>query len=315
MVKTDPAIDKSAARRARLLQVSFGLFGKRFINPSGVYFATKSIARPSTITVPTRHGEIRALVYAPTIQDVQAQLQAGHRPPVHLITHGGGFILREPDQEDNVSRYLASEVGCYVIIPDYDTAPQVRFPVSEEQLYDAFRWIHEHGAERGWDQDRITVGGASAGGKHALSVALQAIDDGYYLPLAISSEYGAADLSISDDTRTSAKKNPIVGRSLMSLIRNTYFAGADLTLPLASPALHSRLAELPPTLIETAEFDTLKNESYRLAEDLKRKGVEVTYREFLGVDHAFTHTKPVEVAREAITLLGDHLKKAFNPAN
>ena len=45
------------------------------------------------------------------------------RPPVHFITHGGGFIIRMPEREDNVARYLASELGVYVVIPDFDSAP------------------------------------------------------------------------------------------------------------------------------------------------------------------------------------------------
>jgi acetyl esterase len=34
-------------------------------------------------------------------------------------------------------------------------------------------------------------------------------------------------------------------------------------------------------------------------------------RQFDGVDHDFTHTKPVEVAREAITMIGDLLRKVY----
>ncbi|MFZ4892904.1 alpha/beta hydrolase [Plantibacter sp. Mn2098] len=314
MATYDPMIDPAAARQAHRMQALFPLMRVLFVNSPQLRFATKKIAKPTRITIPTRHGDIGALVYSPTARDIEAQLAAGHRPPVHLITHGGGFILRTPKQEDNVAQYLASEVGCFVVIPDYDAAPQVRFPVEEEESYDAFRWIHAHGGEFGWDQDRITVGGASAGGKLALNVALMAIDDGHYVPLAVSSEYGASDMSIPDEQRTSTKKNPIVGRGLMTLIRKTYFLGADLTDPLASPALHPRLAELPPTLIETAELDTLKHESNALAAEPVRRGVDVTHREFAGVDHAFTHAKPVEVAREAITMIGDHLRKAFASA-
>jgi acetyl esterase len=307
MPRNDPQIGRAAARRARQFQAVFPLM-KRLLYSSGkVQFATKKIAKPTTIQIPTRHGSIRTLVYAPP----RADLGAGQLPPVHLITHGGAFIIRVPQQEDNVARYLASEIGCYVVIPDYDTAPTVRFPVQEQECYDIYRWIHEHGRELRWDADRITVGGASSGAKLALNVALMAIDDGYYRPLAISSEFGVADMSRPDEARTSPKKNPVVPPSLMKLVRDTYFAATALDTPLASPALHPRLAELPPTLIETAALDTLKGESNALAEDLRRKGVTVTHREFAGVDHGFTHTKPVDVAREAIRLLGEHLAIAY----
>jgi acetyl esterase len=277
-------------------------------------FASKDIVEPTTIRIPTRHGEVKALVYAPMDSDIARQLAEGNRPPVHLITHGGAFVIGVPKQEHNVARYLASEVGCYVVIPDYHTAPSVRFPVEEEEAFDVFRWVHEHGGEQGWDGDRVTIGGASSGGKLALSVALLAIEEGSYRPLAVSSEYAVVDVARSDESRTTTKKSPVVGPNLMKLVRETYFAGADLTTPGASPARHPRRAELPPTLIITAEYDTLKHESNDLAADLKSSGVLVTHREFPGVDHGFTHAKPVASAREALVMIGDHLAAAYTKA-
>lgn len=311
MFRNDPLIHWRAALSARTFQLLFPIaFRLQYSSPE-LQFATKKIAKPKRITIPTRHGKLKALVYAPAPEDIAAWLALGRRPPVHLVIHGGAFIVRVPRQEDNVARYLASEVGCYVVIPDYDTAPKVRFPVSEEQTYDAFRWIHASGEANGWDGEHVSVGGPSAGGKFALNVAQQAIDDGAYLPVAVSAEYSAADISRPDSMRTSPKPNPVVPAQMMDLVRRTYFKGADLTSPLASPARFDRLAEFPPTLIMTAAYDTLRHEMNDLAADLAAKGVQVTHRQFDGVDHGFTHTKPVEVAREAITLIGDLLRKAY----
>ncbi len=311
MLRNDPLIPRAAARRARLFQAVFPLTRRLLYSSPRLQFATKSIAKPARLTIPTRHGDLTALVYAPTAADVAEQAVSGRRPPVHLLVHGGAFIIRVPEQEDNVARYLASEVGCFVVVPNYDTAPTVRFPVAEEQCYDAFGWVHEHGAEHGWDGERVSVGGASAGGKLALNVALMAIDHNAYRPVAVASDYGVADLTLDDKTRTSPKRRPIVAPNLMQLVRETYFVATDLSSPLASPALHPRLAELPPTLIQTADLDTLKHESNALAGDLMAKGVAVTHREFAGVDHGFTHNRPVPIAREAIENLGRHLTAAY----
>jgi acetyl esterase len=311
MFGNDPAIPWRAAWSARQFQAIFRvLFRLQYSEPQ-VQFATRQIVKPVKITIPTRHGAIRALVYSPTGAVVAAAADSGRRPPVHLITHGGAFIIRMPGQEDNVARYLASEVGCFVVIPDYDTAPKVRFPVSEHQCYDVFRWIHANGATQGWDGDRVSVGGPSAGGKFALNVAQQAIEEGGYPPVAVSAEYGAADILRPDSERTSAKPKPVVPAQMMDLVRRTYFQGADLADPLASPARYPRLDEFPPTLILTAEYDTLRHEMNDLADDLITRGVQVSRHQFAGVDHGFTHTKPVEVAREAITMIGDHLRKAY----
>jgi acetyl esterase len=59
----------------------------------------------------------------------------------------------------------------------------------------------------------------------------------------------------------------------------------------------------------TAAYDTLRHEMNDLAADMTAKGVQVTHRQVDAVDHGFTHTKPTEVAREAITLIGDLLPR------
>src|ERR1700727_1691880 len=141
MFRNDPLIDARAARSARTFRALFPLMSRRQSSPPAVGFATKPIAKPDRIAIPTRHGDVTALVYRPTDADTERQLAAGARPPVHLITHGGAFIVRVPRQEDNVARYLASEIGAFVVVPDYETAPRVRFPVAGQQTYDVFRWI------------------------------------------------------------------------------------------------------------------------------------------------------------------------------
>jgi acetyl esterase len=309
--RSDPAIKTRHAAAARAMQAVFPFIFWRSYSSPDVQFATKSIADPDEITIPTRHGDIRALVYRPTDADIAATRAAGQRPPVHFVTHGGGFIVRRPEQEDNVARYLASEVGAYVVLPDFDTAPTVIHPVSEQQAYDAFVWVHENGDRNGWDGDRLSVGGASAGTQVAFSVVEQAIDAGGFVPVALSSEFGVIDLARPDDERTTPLDRPVVAPPLMQLIRDTYFVNADLTDPLVSPFYYERLGEYPPTLVLTGEYDTLLTEMRELADDMANKGVEVTYRELAGVDHGFTHAKPADVAYEALRMIGEHLRKAY----
>jgi acetyl esterase len=311
MLRSDPEISFRSALSARVMQAVFPLQFRLQMSSPEVQFATKDVPKPEKIAIPTRHGEIKALLYKPTDEDIAATRAAGRRPPVHFVTHGGAFIIRMPSQEDNVARYLASELGAYVVIPDFDTAPTVRHPVSEQQAYDAFVWVHENGDRLGWDGERVSIGGPSSGSQVAFAVVAQAIDAGGYVPVAVSSEFGVADVSRPDEQRTSAKAKPMVSPALVKLVRDTYFAGTDLTDPLVSPAYYPRLREFPPTLVMTAEQDTLRDEMNDLAADMARKGVQVTHKQFAGVDHGFTHAKPVQVAREALQMIGEHLRKAY----
>lgn len=109
----------------------------------------------------------------------------------------------------------------------------------------------------------------------------------------------------------SAAGQSVIPVSLMDLTRSTYFKVADPQSPLTAPLRYDRPAELPPTLILTAEHDTLRHEMNELADELAAKGMQFTHRECAGVDHGFTHVKPVEVAREAITMIGDPLRRTY----
>lgn len=136
-----------------------------------LHFATRPIAPPTEIAVPTRHGKIRCLVYRP-YRD--APLAAN--PPVHLEIHGGGFVARNPEQDAHIANFIASEVGAVVVSVDYDAAPQAQYPKAEEECYDVAEWIVANGAANGWDGSRLSVLGVSAGGKFAISVAQLAYD-------------------------------------------------------------------------------------------------------------------------------------------
>lgn len=310
-MSTTQQMRREDIRRARRFQRTFPFLMKLLWSNKDLEFATKKIAEPDKLRIPTRHGEIAALVYSPTKEDLAAIAKDGHRPPIHLLVHGGAFIIRAPWQEGSTARFLASELGAVVVVPDYDTAPDVSWPVAEEQNYDVYRWILDNGDAYGWDLSRLTIGGASAGSKFAMSVIATAIDDDISLPIAITSEFGCADLSRSDESRTTAIKNPIVTPQMMGLARRTYFFGADPHDPAVSVALYPRLAEFPPTLIMTGEHDTLRHEMNAMAEDMAAKGVIVTHRQFPGVDHGFTHNKPTAIARETVFMIADHLRAAY----
>lgn len=314
MLGADPRISSSAVISARIMQAAFPLAFRLQSSSPEVQFATHPISKPTVLHIPTRHGQVKAYVYAPHPDTVTLEKASGLLPPVHVALHGGAFIVRRPLQEDNVARYLASEVGTYVVLPDYDTAPTVMFPVSEEQSYDVFNWVHEHASEHGWDGERMTVGGPSSGSKMAFSVVTQAIDAGTFVPLALSSEYGVADLSRPNSRRQSPKAKPVVPEQMMDLVKNTYFADAVLTNPLASPTYYERLSEFPPTLIMTGELDTLKHEMNELADIMTLAGVEVTHHEFPGADHGFTHSKPASTAYEALVMIGNLLQFAYTRA-
>jgi acetyl esterase len=262
-----------------------------------LYFATHAIAAPLEVRVPTRHGAVRCLIYRPPAD----ARDAGDPPPVHVQIHGGGFYGRLPEQDEHIAGYIAADVGAVVVSIDYDVAPHVQYPVAEEECYDVAAWVVANAVEYGWDAQRLSVGGESAGGKLAINVCQLAHASGAFRPRALIATYAVADIARAD------------GTWLQRLLHATYFADASRrSEPVASPYDDAELAAaLPATLIVTAAGDALATQMDQLAARLLAAGVSVVHRRFAATGHGFTHTGPVAAAREAIGLMGDLLRDAF----
>lgn len=278
--------------------------------PRELFFATRAVAAPDEVRVPTRHGPVRALIYRPPA-DAPLPGGAGRPRPVHVQVHGGGFYGRYPEQDAHIAAYIASEVGAVVVSVDYDVTPQVRYPVAEEECYDVAAWVAETGSANGWDSGRISVGGESAGGKLAINVCQIAHATGAFRPCALVTVFAVADVTRSD--RTSAQRDAKIAPWVQRLVNDSYFVDAERRRePIASPLFDEHLAAaLPATLVLTGEYDTLAPEMDRLAETLRAAGVPVVHRRFARTDHGFTHSLPAATAREAIGLIGEHLSAAF----
>ena len=278
--------------------------------PKALFFARRPVAPPVTIRVPTRHGSVRCFVYHPPA-DAPHYGDPDRARPVHVHMHGGGFYGRYPAQDAHLATYLASDAGAFVVTIDYDVTPHVQYPVAEEQCYDVVAWLHANAEANGWDAERISVGGASAGGKLAINVCQIAHQTRAFRPCALVAAYAVADVTRSD--KTSPKRNAALSPLMLRISNDTYFADtARRTEVLASPAYDRDLAvALPATLILTGADDVLGPEMDALAGRLAAAGVTVTHRRFPGTDHGFTNGLPVATARAAIHLIGEHLIRAF----
>jgi acetyl esterase/lipase len=63
-------------------------------------------------------------------------------------------------------------VGCAVLNVDYSKAPERQWPAAINDVDAAIRWARANAKENGWDNERISVGGFSAGGNLALCACL-----------------------------------------------------------------------------------------------------------------------------------------------
>ncbi|GAB3169367.1 hypothetical protein GCM10027059_34110 [Myceligenerans halotolerans] len=157
------------------------------------------------LTIPTQHGEVRAWAYRPP-----EGADAGGLPPVHVNLHGGGFVLRGPDQDDPWCRLLAAEAGVVVLNVDYDVAPQVRFPVPPHQVHAVLDWVAGAGVDHGWDGRRLSIGGQSAGGALAAAASRLALENAHPRVALQVLHYPPLDLTVPAGEKRSPIAKPLL---------------------------------------------------------------------------------------------------------
>jgi acetyl esterase/lipase len=264
-------------------------------------------ARTEDVTIPTRHGDIPAVVYWPPDCDGP--------PPAYVNFHGGGFVHRHPEQDDPLCRYLAATAGVAVLNVDYDVAPARRFPDPVKEAYDALTWAAS--GARGWDGSRLCVGGQSAGGALAAGAARLALElGGPALALQVL-HYPPLDLV------TPVRNKHAVGKSALRLSVADVYDAAYVPSPeakrnrLASPAWRlcaDAVTGIAPALIITCEVDPLHDEGVYYARMLAEAGSLREHLDLLGTDHAYNifGTDRALVER-AYALIAKHVTAATEP--
>jgi len=209
--------------------------------------------------------------------------------PVLFWMHGGGFVLGSVQESDADCRHLVELSGCAVISVDYPLAPEHPYPAATVTCYAALQWLHAHARALGLDPERIAVGGDSAGGNLATSIALTARDRGGPKLAYQVLVYPVTDLSRFD--RASYLENAegyFLTRKSMTWFADQYVPRQEDRLrPEVSPLLAIDLKGLPPALLITAEYDPLRDEGAEYAAKLARAGVDVTHSAYPGLIHGF----------------------------
>ncbi|MDH2344144.1 MULTISPECIES: alpha/beta hydrolase [unclassified Bradyrhizobium] len=154
------------------------------------------------------------------------------------------------------------------------------------------------------DVTRIAVGGDSAGGNIAATLALLARDaDGPRLSLQVLA-YPATDFSVEHPSWAALADQPPLTRARLRWFQKQYLRDeTDRWDWRASPLLASDLKGVASAFVATAGFDPLHDEGEAYLERLRAAGVSVRSRHFGGQIHGFITMG--KVVPEAIILIGE----------
>ena len=235
--------------------------------------------------------------------------------PVLLHMHGGGFMMTAPTLMPQLQE-TATDCHCVVVSVDYRLAPETRYPGALEDNYAALKWVHAHAAELGIDRSKIAVGGESAGGGHAASLAILARDRNEVPIVFQLLIYPQLD----DRTGSTRPAPPAIGHFMWTASANRFAWSALLGVSAGSsnvpagavPARAASVDGLPPAWIGVGSIDLFVEEDMEYARRLVHAGVATELIVVRGAFHGFDLLVPdAEVSKQFSASWKSALRKVF----
>ncbi len=200
-----------------------------------------------------------------------------------LYLHGGGFAFKGYTCHYRLCRRFAEQCGCTVVYVDYRLCPGHPYPAGLDDCFCAYSWVVQNAARLGVDPQKIIVGGDSAGGCLAVDLTRRALRESAVKPRFQLLIYPVLDSRMQTPSMLRYTDTPMWNARLNRKMWRLYLNGRAYT----SPAEAAELAAMPPTYIETAEFDCLHDEGVAFAASLRQSGVPVELNETAGTMHGY----------------------------
>jgi acetyl esterase/lipase len=266
--------------------------------------------------VTSEDQQVRGAAGAP---DVAVRIyQPTERPatlPALLWIHGGAYVMGGVEDDDLYVKELVKAVECVVVSVEYRLAPEHPFPAAIEDCYAALKWLATHAAELGVEQERIAIGGASAGGGLTAGLALLARDRA-----EVNVAFQLLICPVIDDRNITQASETVPDTLLWSRENNLmswrYYLGAEPggqeVSPYAAAFRANDVTGLPATYIAVGELDLFLHENIEYAQRLLEAGVSTELHVYPGAYHGFELVAPTSTVGQRFTAdRNDALKHAL----
>lgn len=236
--------------------------------------------------------------------------------PAFMFFHGGGWVLGDFATHKRFVRDLVVYSGAAAVFVEYTRSPEVKYPVAINETYAATKWVAAHGAEVNIDGSRLAVVGNSAGGNLAAATALMAKDKkGPVLTFQLLF-WPVTDANFETVSYNQYATARFLTKNMMQWFWDSYIPVNKRNDIYAAPlrASLAQLKGLPPTLVQTAENDVLRDEGEAYARKMDEAGVDVTLVRIQGMIHDYGLLNPlatVPAVQSALRAAANELKQAL----
>lgn len=210
--------------------------------------------------------------------------------PVFIFVHGGGWVLGDYPTHKRMVRELVVNSGFASVFVNYTRTPEAVFPQQLDEIYAALKWVAENGDEINVDGKNLGIVGNSVGGNMTAVTTFTAKEKGAPEIKVQILMWPVAD---SDFERQSWKEfgaDRFLSAPLMKWMWDLYIPDAEKRRDVRASPLQASIEDLkglPPTLIQVAENDILRDEGEAYGRKLDEAGVEVTTIRYNGMIHDF----------------------------
>lgn len=210
--------------------------------------------------------------------------------PAFMFFHGGGWILGDYPTHERFVRDLVADSGAAAVFVNYTPSPEARYPVAVNEAYAATKWVADNGTQIQVDGNRLAVAGNSVGGNMAAVVALMAKANGGPKLRAQVLFWPVTNANFENASYDEFANDHFLTKGMMKWFWDAYTTDPKQRQEIyTSPLLATpeQLKDLPPTLVQTAEKDVLRDEGEAYARKLDAAGVNVVATRYSGMIHDF----------------------------
>lgn len=257
------------------------------------------------LKIPFQGKDLRAIFYTPKTLQTPA--------PCLVYFHGGGFVLPAAPYHYNNCRKYATFANCKVLFVDYPLAPKNKHPVPMNACFESYKWVIENADAIGVDRSKVAVGGDSAGGAFSSVITLLAVDQNIQKPCGQMLIYPAVMMDKKTESMEKFTDTPLCNSKDCKKYEKLYFARPEDKNDKFVANMNDRdFAVFPPSYVETAEFDCLRDNGILYAEKLKHANVETEINFTIGTIHGYDMVENSPITQKSLEKRILFLKKIFN---